>query len=244
MKIKNKIISIIFLLLVFSLPALAIDPPVHINAIARQKDVVISWRKVLGATGYNIYRKEVNVNDFKKINFTIISDDKYVDRNITKGSDYLYNVKAVDEYGAESASSMIVGAPRMQMNVKALVTHAGEKPVSKQSIKTGKYVTFAVPGDIITYNIYVANQGASSATNVNIEYAIPQGTILTGIPKVVQGPKAIVSYYDTKKEMWVKEVVEEEDVSKVRFTVVGNIPPAKSLEDISGILSFKVLIGL
>jgi uncharacterized repeat protein (TIGR01451 family) len=244
MKQTNKIILTVFLLLIFAMPSLAVDPPIHINAISSQKDVVISWRKVLDARGYNIYRKEAGEAEYTKINFALVSDDKYADRNVVKGKDYVYYVKSVDEYGAESASSMIIGAPRMQMNVKALVTHAGETPVSQKSIRTGKLVTFAVPGDIITYKIALSNQGASSASNVNIEYAIPDGTIITGIPKVEEGPKVIVSYYDIEQKMWVKEVTEEQNVSKVRFTVVGDIPPAKSADEDSGILSFKVLIGL
>lgn len=236
------------LLLVFSLTVIVFALPapssLNVNFNSDKNSAAVIWNLVPGAAAYNIYRKEAADLDYSKINAQPIMGTNYADSSVVRGRDYLYVVRALDLSGIESAYSLSAGGPRMLLNTQALVTTIRDKPLSARSIKTGKMVTFAAPGDIITYRLTYANLGCSSARNVNINYAIPNGTVLAGAPKVKKGAAAQISYFDRLKQKWLSQIGKEENISKVRFLIPETIPPVKSSGENNGIIDLNVVITL
>ena len=236
------------LLLVFSLTIIVFALPapssLNVNFNSDKNSAAVIWNLVPGAAAYNVYRKEAADPDYHKINAQPILGTNYTDSAITRGRDYLYAVKAVDLSGIESAYSLSAGGPRMLLNTQALVTTNRDKPLSARSIKTGKVVTFAAPGDIITYRLTYANLGCSSAKNININYAIPSGTVLASAPRVKKGAVAQISYFDRLKQKWLSQIEKEENISKVRFLIPEVIPPVKSNQETNGMIDLNVVITL
>ena len=64
------------------------------SAVSRANGVIVSYNKVLGSTGYVIYRKTGN-SSWKKI-ATVNGNNtlKYVDATAEKGKTYTYTVRA------------------------------------------------------------------------------------------------------------------------------------------------------
>ena len=117
----------------------------------------------------------------------------------------------------------------MQMSTSATVMHAG------------KVVRIAAPGDTIKYDIDFANYGFGKAKNVSIVYGIPKGTtFIAGTSRVLKH-KVAISYFDEKAGTWVDKVGKQEDVSKVKFTLVEDVHPVASKSDDTATL--KVLVN-
>lgn len=224
----------------------ALNPPSNLSAQANPNDnaVILSWDSVPGAAGYNVYRKELTDLEYQRINFGVVKNAIFEDKNVQKGKDYLYMVRAVDTFNTESPDSLAVGAPLMAINTIAQVTTLRDEPLAAKSIKTGKTVTFAAPGDVITYSITYANLGYSSATGIRIDYAIPDGTIIAGTPVVKKGPPIKVTYFDRAQNKWLSKREKDENITKVRFMVDGTVAPIKDKSDTSGQIDLNVLIAL
>lgn len=244
--LKRELILGFLFILFLSYMALALAAPsnLNVNFNPEKKFVELSWSAVSGAVGYNVYRKEATDPDYQKISKNAVMDTHFEDASLTRGRDYLYAVKALDLSGAESLNSPGAGGPRMSLITQALVTTNRDKPVTARSIKTGKVVSFAAPGDIVTYRISYANQGCSSAKNVNINYTIPNGTMLAGAPRIKKGAAAQISYFDQSRQKWMSNIDKEENISKVRFLIPETIPPVKDSGDTSGIIDLNVVITL
>jgi uncharacterized repeat protein (TIGR01451 family) len=242
---KNKILFSLFLLVILAGIVQALPAPANLSARAetQRNSVALSWNPVINATGYNIYRKEVTDLDYKRLNVTPVATAAYEDKSAESRKDYLYVVKSVSRDGRESAPSVSVGAPLMAIKTTASVTTLRDKPLSAKSVRTGKTVTFAAPGDIITYRISYANLGFSSASNVRIDYDIPDGTIIAGAPVIKKGPAAQVSYYDKIKKQWLSALGNEENVSKLRLNLAESVAPVRN-NDVNGIIDLNVVITL
>jgi uncharacterized repeat protein (TIGR01451 family) len=235
------------LLLVFlsgTVYALAAPSRLDARTVPGKNVVALSWGPVPGAAGYNVYRKEGTDPVYKKMNFSSVASQRYEDNTVAAGKDYLYVVRAAAADGTESTDSVSVGAPLMTINVDAAVTTMRKEPLSMRSIRTGKMVTFAAPGDIITYKISYANVGYSAAKNVKIEYDIPAGTIIAGIPAVKKGTGVQMAFFDKKKKTWSAKMVEEKNVGKVRFLVADVLRPVGNNKEVNGIIDLNVLITL
>jgi fibronectin type 3 domain-containing protein len=145
----------LFLMFVFVVvtPALALGAPGNFNVVASPGDKVsLSWDGAAGAAGYNVYRKAVGkAADFNRLNLSPTNALSYEDRDVVRGKNYEYYVKAIDSDGIESAPSVIGSAPDMSLRTVVTVNHPGDKPVEIKSIATGQPVTMAAPGDILQY---------------------------------------------------------------------------------------------
>ena len=205
---------------------------------------MVSWGGVPGATAYNVYRKQINDPSYARINFSPVTSLKYEDAAVGRGGDYLYTVRALDASGIESTDSVSVGAPLMNIDVAARVSTMRDKPLSAKSIRTGKLVTFAGPGDIIIYKISYSNRGVSSAKNVSINYDIPNGTVIAGTPIIRKGYAASVEYFDRIKNKWLSRIEKDVNVSKVKFVISDPIPPVKNIVDVNGQIDLNVVISL
>ena len=209
----------------------------------QRNTVLLSWEPIAGAASYNVYKKMAGQADFKRINFSSVADQIYADEKIDRGSDCQYLVRAVSANGAENGETLSVGAPLMTINVSATVTTNRDKPITERSIKTGKLVTFAGPGDIITYKIAYANRGVSSAKNISINYDIPAGTIIAGTPIVRKGYACRTTFYDQRQRRWLARIEKEENINKVKFEIADAVPPVSGEKDINGQIDLNVVIG-
>jgi len=234
---------LLFIFLLFISAAQALTAPSNFNAVAKPgKKVILSWQKVSGARGYNIYRKAEKEKEFTRLNAGLVQKTTLEDKKATQGKSYDYFVRAVDRAGFESKNSNMASAPNMFMKTVASITHLAKIPVILKSIITGKAVTFAVPGDIINYRIVLGNNGYGKATNIVVTYPIPRGTVFLPASANINDFRAVVSYFDSKAGHWISEVTDEKNISKIRFKIQDPIPPKKM--GTSGYLAFKVLIAL
>jgi len=209
----------------------ALMPPQNLNAQPQPEKgkVTLSWSPVSGAAGYNIYRKLAGDAAYSRVNFSSVKANSYDDTTVVKGKSYDYVVRAVDAAGNESSDSRIVGAPNMVMEESAEILHEGQ------------LVKLAMPGDAITYIIDYANTGYGIAKDVSIVHAIPKGTtLLSGTAKSETKANVNISYFDEKKADWVEEIKNEEDISKIMFEILDDIPPIAKGKN--GTVSFKVSV--
>jgi uncharacterized repeat protein (TIGR01451 family) len=242
---RNKSIIVLIFLFLLSNALLALSPPQTLGARADpdSKTVILSWSPVNNAIGFNVYRKERTDPSYQKLNASILTNLNYTDRQVAYGRDYLYMIRSFDSSGMESTDSISVGAPLMTMTTTAKIFTTRDKPLTLPSVKTGKPVTFATTGDMVIYQISYANQGFSSAKDITINYAIPEGTVITGVPRVIKGARAEVSYYDRSKKAWLDKINREEDVQKVRFSIMDAVSPVAGKKEISGIIVLNVIIN-
>lgn len=63
----------------------------------------ISWKKVSGATSYEIYRKAGSEKSWKKIKTT--KSDAYTDKNVKSGTTYKYTIRAISSSGKSKYGS-------------------------------------------------------------------------------------------------------------------------------------------
>lgn len=236
------IIALLLLVIFAGLSYAAADLKAAYNP--QRNTVILSWEPISGAVSYNVYKKNSGQADFARINFSAVNDRTYLDEKVDRRSDSLYVVRGVGANGAEAGETLSVGAPLMNINVSATVTTSRSKPITERSIKTGKLVTFAGPGDIITYKITYANRGAGSAKNISINYDIPKGTTIAGTPIVRKGHSCRTTYYDQKQRRWLARVEKEENINKVKFEISDAVPPVAGEKDVNGAIDLNVMIGL
>jgi uncharacterized repeat protein (TIGR01451 family) len=196
--------------------------------------VILTWTPPIDTSiaGFNIYRKDdLSGSAFAKINNKLITESTITDKNLSKGKSYSYICKAVNTDGAESAPSNTSGAPKMSMSTSATVTHMG------------KVARIATPGDIIKYDIDFANRGYGTAKNIVIIYAIPKGTtFISGTAKCPRY-KVNLEYFDSVADAWTSKVAKEENVSKVRFSVLEDVYPVVREKDVNDTASLKVMVN-
>lgn len=77
----------------------ALTAPV-ISASQQNGQITVSWNQVAGATGYDVYRNGSLVGTTNLLMF--------VDGNLTRGQNYIYQVKAIDVVGDQSSFSNAV----------------------------------------------------------------------------------------------------------------------------------------
>ncbi len=73
------------------------------------RNIYLSWDRVEGATGYNVYRTTLSHLNYQKINVTPILNNYFEDKNLRTGISYYYVVSALDSSGNESNYSQEVG---------------------------------------------------------------------------------------------------------------------------------------
>jgi len=206
--------------------------PTNAFADVQDSSVLVTWTPPIDTSviGFNIYRKEdVAGTEYKKINDRIVVNPNYLDRAVKRGTSYAYVCRSVNSDGIESNDSNLAGAPKMKMTTSAVVTHMGRQ------------VNIAVPGDVIKYDVDFVNRGFGIAREVIIVHAIPRGT--TFIAGTAKCPKygVKITYFDKETGNWVDTVSKEQNVSKVRFTLLETVPPSE--KDSSGIASLKVMVN-
>lgn len=108
-KILKKTITIIFILAMMAgtvQTAQALSTPAQVSLTVKQtasKTVTLTWKKVSGADGYEIYRKTGASGTYSKIK-TITSGSTltYKNTGLTVGKKYYYKVRAHDKQGSKT----------------------------------------------------------------------------------------------------------------------------------------------
>ncbi len=85
--------------------------PQNLTGKSSKAGVVLSWKRnrELHIAGYNVYRSTNLGSGYQKINSSLISVPKYIDKQVVKGTTYYYVVTAVNTAGGESGYSNQVG---------------------------------------------------------------------------------------------------------------------------------------
>ena len=78
--------------------------PVKVNKfeliVQNEKSISVKWSKVKGATGYTLYRRDENSNEFVKI-ADVVGTEKYTDRGLIPAKSYQYYIKPYTEVEGE-----------------------------------------------------------------------------------------------------------------------------------------------
>jgi uncharacterized repeat protein (TIGR01451 family) len=239
---KLKTLVGVFLLLTVSLlisgPAFSENlpmPPKDLTAnVESDNSVNLTWTAPIDTSvaGFNVFRKDDLAGaKQEKINNKLITESTYNDRSISKGRSYSYECRSVNSDGVESLSSNAAGAPKMSMSTSATVTHMG------------KVARIATPGDTIKYDIDFANRGFGIAKNIVIIYAIPKGTTFIAGTAKCPKYKVALEYFDNTLNKWVGQVLKEENISKVRFSVMDDVYPVVREKDVNDTASLKVMVN-
>ena len=194
--------------------------------------VILSWTAPFDTSviGFNVYRKEDKSGSvFERINQQLLTATALSDRDVNRGKSYIYVCRSINADGTESSDSNAAGAPKMQMKTSATVSHMN------------KPARIASPGDVIKYSIDFANMGFGVAKNVVIVYAIPKGTTLISGTALCQKYKVKIAFYDEKAGKWLDQVGQEENISKVSFTVLDDVYPIS--KDKNDTASLKVMVN-
>ena len=92
---------------------LPVPTPTNIKAVsAGARSIKVSWQKVTGADGYQIWRSTKRNGSYTKIKTAATNTSSYTDKNLTNKKTYYYKVKAyrkVDGKDVESKFSTIAG---------------------------------------------------------------------------------------------------------------------------------------
>lgn len=88
------------------------DNPTALSATIGAGRVYLSWTPALGATGYNVYRGLASGPVLAKTKIASnLSEALYSDVSVTVGTNYYYQVTAINATGETAASNEVIGAP-------------------------------------------------------------------------------------------------------------------------------------
>jgi uncharacterized repeat protein (TIGR01451 family) len=170
--VKKKVLFyFLIILLIFSAGAVSAENPINLggNVISEKDQVNLTWERSadLEVTGFNIYRKRYDSNNYVKINAAPIPADEFTftDADLKRGDRYTYAIKYIDNSGQESDFSKDLGVPMIKLLGKnQTITHEWDDGDT------------ALPGATITYEVEIANEGYSDALQIVFEDYIPDNT--------------------------------------------------------------------
>ncbi len=167
-----------------------IDAPASVKVVNKKTCTQISWKKVTGATRYDIYRR-VKGGSWKKLYTTKTAATSYNDKSAKAGVIYDYKVRA--RVGSSTTSAFSSEKRIVRMTVPAL------KSISATSGKVT--LTFGKVEGATSYAIYRKTGSGSYkkiATTTSTKYvdkSVKKGTTYTYTVKAVRS--SYTSYYNT-----------------------------------------------
>lgn len=106
--------------------------------------VMVSWKKVTGANGYEIYRSTKKNSGYKKVKtITASGTIHYVDSKLKTGTTYYYKVRAYRKIGSKKVYSTAWSSVKSAKPVLATATLKQGKSSKKQAALSWKKVTGA-----------------------------------------------------------------------------------------------------
>lgn len=79
-------------------PSATLVAPTNLQAIAKKDGILLQWDEVVGAESYRILRKGADDTDFVEF-LDVVSENNFLDANVTADITYNYKVKAVSDNG-------------------------------------------------------------------------------------------------------------------------------------------------
>ena len=178
-KILKKTITIIFILALMAgtvQTAQAASAPAQVSLTVKQtasKTVTLTWKKVSGADGYEIYRKTGSSGSYTKIKtVTGGSTLTYKNTGLSIGKKYYYKVRAYDKQGGKKEVHNPSGLPDATM-----IEHI-EEPYIKASIITAADYIGPIMKLCLDKRGELVKQEYVSGNRVELVFMIPLGEIV------------------------------------------------------------------
>lgn len=165
-------------------------PDIERVSLTSKGEVKLTWTRVKGAIGYEVYRKRSNEKEYKKIATT--TKVKYVDGKGKRGKKYTYKVRAVELYPVGDISSVGKDSKTIKCKVRKKVkktAYVGD------SVMTG-FPIYHVLSNSAKVHIYAKigiNTGAfysSSMMSQLLRYNPDRLFIMLGMNGLVGSPSA------------------------------------------------------
>lgn len=119
------------------LKAKPVPATVELNAEAESyAKIKLTWKKISGANGYGIYRKESGASSFKKI--ATIKKGKtvsYTDKTVKPGTKYIYKVRAYRTVGTKNVWGNYSQEKKITPTIKAPIVSVGKVACSSIELK-------------------------------------------------------------------------------------------------------------
>lgn len=156
--ILKKTITIIFMLALIAgtvQTAQAASAPAQVNLTVKQtasKTVTLTWKKVSGADGYEIYRRTGTSGSYTKIK-TITSGSTltYKNTGLSIGKKYYYKVRAYDKQGSKTVRGKYSSSKSAAVtNYKPVITVSLPETISK----TDKTIKITIKSSTKNDNCY------------------------------------------------------------------------------------------
>ncbi len=90
--------------------AMPLSPPLEVKTTVGDRRVTLSWQPSAGATSYTIYRKAGSEPDLRELT-TGVTAPPFVDPNLTNGTRYSYQLRAVTAAAESELSARVTAVP-------------------------------------------------------------------------------------------------------------------------------------
>ncbi len=192
--------------------------PTGLQGVAGEDSVLLTWNANVeqDLAGYNIYRAETSGGPYTKVNASLVSQTRFIDRTVTNEITYCYVISAVDVDGNESRYSSEVKATPTSIPVQPRGLCAG---VDTDFVRLFWYANPEV--DIVGYNVYRSFSRESDYSKLNDEPVADTSFVDTDVTR------GKVYYYHVKA---VDDDNNESLISGI-FTARPDIPIVLQAED-------------
>ena len=128
--------------------------------------VMVSWKKVTGANGYEIYRSTKKSSGYKKVKtITVSGTIHYVDSKLKTGTTYYYKIRAYRKIGSKKVYSTAWSSVKSVKPVLAIATLKQGKSSKKQVALSWNKVTGAKEYEV--YRSTKKSSGYKKITSVS-----------------------------------------------------------------------------
>jgi len=154
-------------------------PPGRVKAERGDRRVDLSWDPVVGASGFNIYRRGEGEETFPlgPLNRTPLTETKYTDLNVANEKRYVYSVRAVRRVGKTDVEGKgSLGIPVMPVK---LIPPAAPEGLAAVPLKEGVELNWrrSPEPDVLGYFVYRRKVGEEKYKRLN-EPPLPRETYL------------------------------------------------------------------
>ncbi len=143
--------------------------PTRVNAEAGDKRVDLSWEPVMGATGYNLYRRgeEEKVFPFNPLNRSSLVDTKYTDLGVENEKRYIYSVRAVKQVVKTEVEGK--GSLPLPVTPRKRIPPSAPSDLAAVPLKEGIELNWRrnPEPDILGYNVYRRKVGEEKFKKLN-----------------------------------------------------------------------------
>ncbi len=153
-------------------------PPGRVRAERGDRKVDLSWDPVVGAAGYNVYRREGEETfPLSPLNRTPLTETKYTDLNVANEKRYVYSVRAVRRVGKTDVEGK--GSLGVPVTPVKLIPPAAPSGLAAVPLKEGVELNWrkSPEPDLLGYFVYRRKVGEEKYKRLN-ESPLPRETYL------------------------------------------------------------------